>query len=63
MAHIPENKKWILLRLLIGIPLSPLLALVMGYFVIWFGVKEDLENLFRKYSKEELRLMKLHGRG
>ena len=62
MADIPENKKWILLRLLIGIPLSPIIALGLGYAFIWMAVKDDLTNLFRKYSEEELELMKIHGR-
>ena len=62
MAHIPEKKSIIVIRLLIGIPMSPFIAFGLGYLIIWMGIKDDLGKLFRKYSKEELDLMKLHGR-
>lgn len=47
MAEIKEKKIWVLLRLLWIIPLSPLLALVIGFGVLSIGVKMDIKDLFR----------------
>lgn len=47
MAEIKEKKIWILLRLLLMIPLSPLLALGIGFNILFIVFKIDIKDLFR----------------